>query len=47
MKSKRENWNVQQLLPELKTRLYHSAAVLVEKIRTFSSRLIFIERNEL
>lgn len=45
MKMKNEEKN--PLLPELKTRLYRSAAALVERIRAFTSRLIFIDRNEL
>ena len=47
MKMKSEERNVRPLLPELKTRLYRSAALLVEKFRAFTARLIFIDRNEL
>ena len=47
MKTTGEQWKGRQLFPVLKNRLWNAAGALVEKLRAFGSRIIFIERNEL
>lgn len=47
MKTPGGNLKEQQLFPGLKTRLWNAAGALVEKLRAFGARIIFIERNEI